>query len=210
MKNYYFVLLLLLLSFSCKKTTRENLIPKEKNVVENITTNVIVDQTSDQTEDIIEVIEPIEITEPQKDTKEDISVDSRLIFEIEKITDKEILLKHMKNLFETIEEKIAERNYNGWYNSLSDNYKSYIDNKSELEKMSNKSPYLQNKGIILKNSEEFFNYVVIEAREGYKLKFKDYERIDNENVNVYSYIEGFDFNYKYKFIYEKGSWKLDR
>lgn len=206
MKNYYFVLLLLLLSFSCKKTTRENIITKEKVVVENSNKNVAVDQT----QDMVEVIKTIEVTEPKKDVKEDTSVDQRLVFDIEKITDKEILLKHMKNLFETIEEKISERDYNGWYSSLSENYKNYIDNKSELEKMSNKSPYLQNKGIILKNSEEFFNYVVIEAREGYKLKFKDYERIDNENVNVYSYIEGFDFNYKYKFIYEKGSWKLDR
>jgi len=205
MKNYYFVLLLLL-SFSCKQTTRENIITKEKVVVENSNKSVIVDQT----QDTVEVIKTIEVIEPKKDAKEDTSVDQRLVFDIEKITDKEILLKHMKNLFETIEEKISERDYNGWYSSLSENYKNYIDNKSELEKMSNKSPYLQNKDIILKNSEEFFNYVVIEAREGYKLKFKDYERIDNENVNVYSYIEGFDFNYKYKFIYEKGSWKLDR
>ncbi len=162
MKSYCFVLALLLLSLSCKQTTRENLIKKEEVVVKNTNLNVAV---VDQTQDIVEVIEsPIETTKPVEDEKEDVPVDKRLVFDIEKITDKEILLTHMKNLFETIEEKISERNYKGWYNSLSANYRNYIDNKSELEKMSNRSPYLQNKGIVLKNSEEFFNYVVVEAR----------------------------------------------
>ena len=74
--------------------------------------------------------------------------------------------------------------------------------------MSKRSDYLANKGIVLQSPEEYFRMVVIEAREGEKLRFFDYKYIDKAHVKV---ICVNDFGkFSYNFVYEDNMWKLDR
>ena len=63
--------------------------------------------------------------------------------------------------------------------------------------------------ISLKNSKDFFEYVVIQAREGRSLRFVDYQYIDRQHVKVFCELEGLG-KFTYNFTFENGSWKLDR
>jgi hypothetical protein len=149
------------------------------------------------------------IIDDKKDATED-KVDKRTTFIIdEKKLNDDVLKEHMKNLFNYIEEIIARGDYTAWYNSLSASYKSYLNDGVNLKKMSSDSDILTNKGIILKSPKDYFEYVVIEAREGQILKFKDFKFIDLHHVKViYERYEKERF--EYNFIFEDSSWKLDR
>lgn len=136
-------------------------------------------------------------------------IDKRMIFTIDENTSKEDMKRHMKNLFDSIEEKIAKGDFEGWYNSLTVSYQSYINDAKVLNKMSEESDFLYNRGIFLKSSKDFFEYVVIQSREGRLLKFVDYQYIDKKHVKVFCELEGLG-KFTYNFTYENDSWKLDR
>ena len=76
-------------------------------------------------------------------------VDKRMVFTIDENTSKEDMKKHMKNLFDSIEERIAKGDFEGWYNSLTVSYQNYINDPKVLKKMSEESDFLYNKNISL-------------------------------------------------------------
>jgi len=156
---------------------------------------------------IKEVKETTTTTTIKKET--DSGVDKRMVFTIDENTSKEEMKKHMKNLFDSIEERIAKGDFEGWYKSLTSSYQSYINDTKVLQKMSNESDFLYNRGIILKSAKDFFEYVVIQAREGRSLRFVDYQYIDKQHVKVFCELEGLG-RFTYNFTYEGSSWKLDR
>ncbi|HOJ64743.1 MAG TPA: hypothetical protein PLE45_10020 [Spirochaetota bacterium] len=136
-------------------------------------------------------------------------VDKRMTVVIDENTSKEDMKKYMKGLFDSIEEKIAKGDFEGWYKSLTTSYQSYISDPKVLKKMSDESDFLYNRNIVLKSSKDFFEYVVIQAREGRILKFVDYQYIDRQHVKVFCELEGLG-KFAYNFTFENGSWKLDR
>ena len=186
---------LFLILFGCKTTNHD--------IIDNTTTTIISESTTTT------VYQKINGDDKNGKNGNEV-VDKRLNFEINDNTDEYTLEKHMNDLFDTIEEKISKKDFKGWYSSISINYKDFINDEKELYKISIKSPYLSNIGLILKTPEDFFYKVVIEAREGYKLQYIGYEYLNSKNVVVISGIKGFSFKYRYKFTHENGYWKLDR
>ena len=137
------------------------------------------------------------------------TIDSRTQFTITDTMSKDVLKKHMEDLFNYIEEKISKGDYEGWFNSLSIKYKLYLSDKKELQKLSERSDYFANRGIVIKDAKEFFELVVIQAREGKKLKFFDYKYVDKFNVKVVCILDDVG-KFNYNFVFEDNSWKLDR
>ena len=140
--------------------------------------------------------------------EDDPKIDSRLKFKLEEINSDELDSK-ICGLFETIEEKILAGDFLGWYNSLSSNYRNFIENPDELLKMSKKSGYLKRKKIILRTAEDYFTYIVIPSREGIALKYVNFQQIDEKNIKVNCMLDG-NANFVYDFVYENNSWKLDK
>jgi len=137
------------------------------------------------------------------------TIDERVDFVIDDKTPKDVLRKYMEDLFNYIEEKISRADFDGWYSSLSGAYISYINNKKDLTKLSTQSDFLANRGVVLQGPKDFFEFVVIQAREGKKLKFYDYKYIDKNNVKVICELDQYG-KFDYNFVFENGSWKLDR
>jgi hypothetical protein len=121
----------------------------------------------------------------------------------------ENLGEKIKGLFTNIEGKIEDADFEGWWGALSANYKSYLNNPSNLQKISQESDYLLNRNIMLTTPKDYFMHVVIRAREGKKLAYSDYELIDKGHIKVISLLDG-TFKFFYNFILENGQWKLDR
>lgn len=140
--------------------------------------------------------------------KDDPKVDSRLKFKLEEVATDELNTK-ICGLFETIEEKIIAEDFDGWYNSLSSNYRAFIEDPDELLKMSKKSGYLKRKKIVLRSAKDYFDYIVIPSREGIALKYVNFQRIDEKNIKVNCMLDG-NANFVYDFVYENESWKLDK
>ncbi|MBP5449438.1 MAG: hypothetical protein J6Y01_04895 [Spirochaetales bacterium] len=190
-------LLALLIIYGCKSSS---------DVVEPITPpeNIPTDVTEDITEP-----EPI-VTTTTTTTTIQLKIDDRLKWSASEKVSTQTLERNIRNLFITIEEKIAHKDFDGWYGAISDSYRTFLNDKVNLQKMSQKSPYLHNKGIILQTPQDYFIHVVIPAREGNKLEYRGYKKIDNNNIRVLNGIPGFSDNYSYNFIYQNGSWHLDR
>jgi len=115
---------------------------------------------------------------------------------------------HMKTLFNYIENIIAKADYEKWYESISGNYKKFLNDPLNLKKIANSSDYLKNRKIELKSPKDYFEYVVIPSRENGLLKFFDCELITKNHVKVIC----FDKNEKliYDFIFEENLWRIDR
>lgn len=116
---------------------------------------------------------------------------------------------HMEALFNLIEKWIAQGNFEAWYNSISRKYKYYLNNPANLKKIAEESDYLYNRGVELRSPRDYFRYVVMESREGKMLKFDGYKYINNNHVKVFCLFDKKD-KFVYDFIYEDGSWKIDR
>ena len=192
-------LLALLIIYGCKSSS---------DVVEPITPTENI--PTDVTEDITEP-DPIVTTTTTTTTTTTIQlvIDERLKWSAND-KNQHSLERNIRNLFITIEEKIAHKDFEGWYGAISDSYRIFLNDKINLQKMSQKSPYLHNKGIILQTPQDYFFHVVIPAREGYKLEYRGYKKIDNNNIRVINGIPGYKDDYSYNFIYQNGSWHLDK
>lgn len=198
-KVYFFMFLsLFVLLFIMCKNNAEPLNEKSTTTVSQ-TTSTILTSVTVTTTTIVEVY-----------YDETTKIDKRMQFVIDrdKITEDE-LKRHMNNLFSAIEEKIATGNFDGWYNSLTKDYKYYLNDPKNLKKMSEDSDFLSNRNIKLASPKDFFLYVVIEARRGKSLKFYDYKYIDKFNVKVVCLLDE-SLKFTYNFKYEDDSWKLDR
>jgi hypothetical protein len=138
-----------------------------------------------------------------------ILVDKRTVFTIdEKKLATEELKGYIKDLFAAIEEKIAQGDFEGWFVSITKNYRDYISNKDNLKKMSAESSALANSGIMLQDPKDYFLDVVIKARSGKVLKFNDFKYLDKLHLKVICSDDKTKF--EYSFIYEDNAWKLDR
>ncbi len=137
-------------------------------------------------------------------------VDKRLQFSFNDVQTHSDLERKIRNLFLAIEDIISNKDFDSWYAALSSNYKAFLNDTTELEKLSQKSQYLINKKKILKTPQDYFNLVVITAREGQKLEYRGYKKINNQSLIVYNGIAGYDMDYQYKFVYEKDAWRLDK
>lgn len=118
------------------------------------------------------------------------------------------LKKHMNDIFNYIENIIAKADYEKWYESISNNYKNFLNDPLNLKNFTNSSDYLKNRKIELKNPKDYFIYVVIPSRENGLLKYSDCKLITTNHVKVIC----FDKNDKliYDFIYENNLWRIDR
>lgn len=230
MKSKSFVLLLtcFLCFFSCKNTTKQIIVEKKDStsVTENSTNEkthysekaIVVDTELPEANKIVNIPEKTIIkTEAANEAKqislphpaeEESKIDSRLKFKLEEVSTNELNIK-IRGLFDAIEEKIIAEDFEGWYNSLSNNYCSFIDDPNELLKMSKKSGYLKRKKIVLHSSKDYFNYIVIPSRKGIALKYVNFQRVDEKNIKVNCVLDG-NMNFVYDFIYENESWKLDK
>ena len=232
MRSRLFILLCLFLCcfVTCKNTTKQVVIEKETAISEKepeIIQNTLktepevkIDSTvKNEAINIPEKKEQIVVIEkeisnktaevPVKQIVEDNpNVDSRLKFKLEEISTDELNSK-IRGLFETIEEKIISEDFNGWYNSLSSNYRSFIENPDELLRMSKKSAYLKRKKIVLRSAKDYFDYIVIPSREGIALKYVNFQQINEKNIKVNCMLDD-NANFVYDFVYENDSWKLDK
>ncbi len=226
MKSNLFLSICILLCFiSCKNTPKEVITEKEK-IVET-TEIVIKEETSVNIESTLKdeglnvppkKILEVTIQKENQDTPKQLPeievitdnpmIDSRLKFKLEDIHSDELDSK-ICGLFQTIEEKILAGDFDGWYNSLSINYRSFIENPDELLKMSKKSGYLKRKKIVLRSAKDYFTYIVIPSREGVALKYVDFQQTDEKNIKVNCMLDD-KHNFVYDFVYEKESWKLDK
>jgi len=188
-KKILLLLLIIIFIFSCKG---ENEIIEEKE--EN---GIVKDNTTD-----------IENNNEEENTPS--YVDKRFEFEIYDGIDETELNQHMEDLFVGIEEKIAMGDYEAWYYAISSEYKNYLDNKKVLAKISKDAYILSSKNIVLKSPKDYFVHVVMKSRSGRVLKYSDYEYIDQSHVKVISTMLDGSKEFVYNFIYEDGSWKLDR
>ncbi|OHD18264.1 MAG: hypothetical protein A2Y34_05855 [Spirochaetes bacterium GWC1_27_15] len=179
--------------------------------------SIVMCKTTDKNEDTTTTIEitttttvVVTTTTVKSNGVIDSKIDQRMVFVIDKDKITEDQLKSfMKNLFTAIEEKIAMGDFDGWYSSISKGYKFYINDPVILKKMSEDSDFLSNRNVKLKTPKDYFEYVVIQARQGKSLKFFDYKYIDKFNVKVICILDD-SLKFVYNFIYEDGSWKLDR
>ena len=196
-KNVFLLLILFTILFACKTTG---------DVVETTTTTTVV--TQDETTDVVVTTTSTTTTSTTTTTLQ--ILDERLQFKLDDSLGYSALERKIKNLFLTIEDKIANQDFEGWFVALSDNYRRYLSDPKELQTISKRSQYLQNKKITLTTPKEYFENVVIIAREGQKLEYRGYKKINNQSLIVYNGIAGYDMNYQYKFIYEKDGWHLDK
>lgn len=122
--------------------------------------------------------------------------------------DKNELRNKVKEIFLYIEKIILEGNFEKWYQSISNDYKKFLENEANLKQISKTSPYLKNRNIELKTAKDYFIHVVKASREEGPLKFHDCEMIDKNRVKVIC----FDKEDKliYNFIFEDNIWKIDR
>lgn len=141
----------------------------------------------------------------KKDTKE--SYDPRKTVINENI-DRETLREKVREIFLYIENMIAKGNFEKWYESISNNYKKFLENPENLKQIVKNSEYLKNRNIELKNAKDFFLYVVKASREEGPLKFYDCEPAGKNRVKVIC----FDKEGKliYNFVFEDNLWKIDR
>lgn len=201
MKKYCFLLLVLVLIFACKsdnETTTDDKVDKVEK------TDEAVDKNNDTKVDK----EQEKVEEEKASAEEEKYIDVRMKFELHDNIDKNLLKKHMEDLFNAIEEKIANGDFNGWYNALSKKYKRHVSDKTNLASISRRSEYLSQKKIVLKSAEDYFRQVVVKAREGIPLRFHNYKYIDKNHVKVISVLDGSQ-EFVYNFINESGYWKLD-
>ena len=226
MKRNLFLMVCISLCFiTCKNTSKEIVTETKNETVQNIPepkteTSVNIESTVQNEKINIPKKKTLEVV-IQKETEntpkplpelqvieDDPKIDSRLKFKLEEINSDELDSK-ICGLFETIEEKILAGDFLGWYNSLSSNYRNFIENPDELLKMSKKSGYLKRKKIILRTAEDYFTYIVIPSREGIALKYVNFQQIDEKNIKVNCMLDG-NANFVYDFVYENNSWKLDK
>jgi len=191
---FIFLIFILALVAGCKTTDKND----DKKSTTTTTTTTIEVKTETTTS-----------TTSTTTTIVDSSIDKRLVFSIDENTSKEDMKKHMHDLFTSIEERIAKGDFEGWYKSLTKSYQNYISDPKILQKMSNDSDFLYNRSIVLKSAKDYFEYVVIQAREGRQLVFSDYQYIDKQHVKVFCVLEGLG-KFTYNFTYEGNFWKLDR
>ena len=205
-KRLYFLVVAVIIAFGmtfgcigCVENKPVEQPPKETTITEpeSTTTTTVGEQSVDVTTTTTTTTTTIHVPD-----------DKRLKFTISDNMSKDALRRNMQNLFAYIEEKISAGDFNIWFGSLTKAYRGYISDKKNLEMMSKRSDYLANKGIVLQTPEDYFRMVVIEAREGEKLRFFDYKYIDKTHVKV---ICVNDFGkFSYNFVYEDNLWKLDR
>ncbi|MBR2318005.1 MAG: hypothetical protein IKA37_08505, partial [Spirochaetales bacterium] len=154
-RNLFFMVCISLCFITCKNTSKEIVTETKNETVQNIPepkteTSVNIESTVQNEKINIPEKKTLEVV-IQKETKntpkplpelqvieDDPKIDSRLKFKLEEINSDELDSK-ICGLFETIEEKILAGDFLGWYNSLSSNYRSFIENPDELLKMSKKS-----------------------------------------------------------------------
>ena len=227
MRSHLFILLCLFSCcfVACKNTTKQAVIEKEPEIIQNtlkVEPEVKIDSTiKNEAINIPEKKEQIVIIEKEISNKtaevpvkqqiieeDNPNVDSRLKFKLEEVSTDELNSK-IRGLFETIEDKIISGDFNGWYNSLSSNYRSFIENPDELLRMSKKSAYLKRKKIVLRSAKDYFDYIVIPSREGIALKYVNFQQINEKNIKVNCMLDG-NANFVYDFVYENDSWKLDK
>ncbi len=114
----------------------------------------------------------------------------------------------IRQLFYDIEGYVSSGNYQGWYNNLSNKYKTYLNNSSELRRLSEMADFLVRNNIILTNSRDYFEHVVIKSRGGLPMSVERINIINSTQVVVLCKL-GDSTGYSYTFIFEDGKWKVD-
>jgi hypothetical protein len=130
-------------------------------------------------------------------------------FTITDNTKEDELNKHIRALFNYIEDRIIKGDYESWYNSISQKYKDYINDPENLRALTEKSDFLFNRNFNLKDAKDYFKYVVMLSREGKSLVFVSYKYINKNHIKVFCLFDKKD-ELVYDFVYEDGSWKVDR
>jgi hypothetical protein len=100
-----------------------------------------------------------------------------------KDTTKEDVQKFIGNLNTVIRSK----NFNAWKAALSDEYVAYVSSAENLQRW-NDSPALKTRKIVLKNAEDYFNYVVVPSRTSTRVDdtVDDIEFVTQTRVKAYT------------------------
>lgn len=130
-------------------------------------------------------------------------LDPRILFKIEDIVEEEDLEKHIKGLFDNIEEKIMLGDFEGYWYSLS------MVKRKELKDPATWSYWSRLAGLKIYSEKDYFMKVVVKVREDLKLEFSGFEVISNEEVIVYARHNLYKENFKYTFTYESGAWRMN-
>ncbi len=120
----------------------------------------------------------------------------------------DLLRSKIKTVFDSIENMILAGSYNEWYDSLSEKYKSYLNNKSEMTRLSETAGFLYNNKITLTSAKDYFEHVVVKSRAGKKMEFEGYEIINQNTLKVMCKLGNIP-GFSYTFVLEKGGWRVD-
>jgi hypothetical protein len=146
----------------------------------------------------------------EKAVKQDNLSDEIITKEIDKdkLSDQE-LRDTIEALFNALERRIAQSNFESWFSSISRSYKYYLSDPNNLDRIGRESDFLFNRNIKLKGARDYFMYVVVQSREGRSLKYDGFDYIDKYHIKVFCEFDKND-KFVYDFIYEDDSWKIDR
>lgn len=208
MKNIFFLsLLLFFVIISCKTgevrevttlTTEETKeeVTEEKTVVKEETPKTVTPAAA----------EDVKIVKEEKTNGHS---DKRFNFVIDDKLTSDQLNEMIGALFIAIEEKIATGDFDGWYQALSYRHRMHISDKSVLLTMSKESDYLYSRNIVLASPRDYFLNIVVPSRKGSSLKYVNYDYINKNHIKVNCVLDE-RIKFVYDFIYEEGSWKVDR
>jgi hypothetical protein len=109
--------------------------------------------------------------------------DPRTVTQAQYNTTKEEVQLFMRDLNRIIRNK----NYNGWRSALSTEYFAEISSPANLQRLSDE-PALKNNKIVLRNANDYFNYVVVPSRSASRVDetIDDLEFIGVNRVKAYT------------------------
>ncbi len=93
----------------------------------------------------------------------------------------------IQELIEKLNSVISKRDYEGWLRYLSPKYKDTYSSKETLNDI-NQSPLLKDNGIVLKNLNDYFDWVIVPSRS--RAVLNEIVFVDENKVIAYSSYSG--------------------
>ncbi len=100
---------------------------------------------------------------------------------------------------------IADRDYEGWRELLTDTFVAVHSDTETLERRS-ESPVLQRRGVLLETLQDYFEYVVVPSRANARLD--DLRFLDDNRVEALMEVRGQEI-LLYQLKRKNASWKID-
>ena len=145
--------------------------------------------------------EPLPEPEPERDPEpadddEEFEVTEELYDET--FDEVEQVITHLNQL-------IADRDYEGWRELLSDEFVQVHSDPDTLRERS-KSPVLQRRSVVLEDLQDYFQYVVVPSRANARLD--DLRFLDDDHVEALMEVRGQEI-LLYQLKRDNNDWKID-